>query len=158
MGTLVRSAVLGLAVGGRTSTAFAVPVMVGTRGRTGMGAALLRLLARAAVVGELVGDKLPSTPSRTDGPVLYGRTAAGALGALALSVLERRRVGSHLVAVVAGGAGAFVGSIAGREWRRWADEDGPDGLRPDWKAAVMEDALVLGSAACLVGTSRDPRF
>ena len=154
MGTLVRSTVLGLAVGGRTSTAFAVPVMVGTRGRTGLGAALLRLLARAAVVGELVGDKLPSTPSRTDEPVLYGRTAAGALGALALSVLERRRVGSPLVALLAGGAGAFVGSIAGR----WADEEGPDGLRPDWKAAVMEDALVLGSAACLVGSSRDPRF
>lgn len=158
MGTLVRSAVLGLAAGGRSSTAFAVPVMVGTRGRHGTGAALLRLLARAAVVGEVVTDKLPSTPSRVLDPVLYGRTAAGALGALALSVLERRRVGAHLVAVAAGGAGAFVGSVAGHEWRRWAAEEGPDDLRPDWRAAVAEDAVVLVSAATLVATSRDPRF
>lgn len=157
MGTLVRSAVLGLAVGGRTSTAFAVPVMVGTRGRHGAGAALLRLLARAAVLGEVITDKLPSTPSRIVDPVLYGRTAAGALGALALSVVERRRVAAHLVAAVAGGAGAFVGSVAGHEWRRWAAEEGPDEVRPDWKAALLEDGLVLGSATCLVATSRDPR-
>lgn len=158
MGTLVRSAVLGLAVGGRTSTAFVVPVMAGTRGRSGAGAALLRLLARGALLGELVVDKLPSTPSRLVDPVLYGRTAAGALGALALSVLERRRVGSHLVATVAGGAGAFVGSVAGHEWRRWAAEEGPEGLHPDWKAALIEDGLVLASAACLVRSSHDPRF
>ena len=146
MGILVRSAVLGLAVGGRTSTAFAVPVMVGTRGRHGTGAGLLRLLARGAVLGELTADKLPSTPSRLADPVLYGRVAAGSLGALALSVLERRRLGSHLAAV------------AGHEWRRWAAEEGPSELRPDWKAAVAEDALVLVSAAALVGSSRDPRF
>ena len=158
MGTLVRSAVLGLAVGGRTSVAFAVPVMVGTRGRSGAGPALLRLLARAAVIGEVVADKLPSTGSRIADPALYGRTAAGALGALALSVLERRHAGSHLVATVAGGAGAFVGSVAGHEWRRWAADEGPDELHPDWRAAVVEDALVLVSAATLVGTSRDPRF
>ena len=157
MGTLVRSAVLGMAVGGRTSTAFAVPVMVGTRGRAGAGPALLRLAARAAVLGELVVDKLPGTPSRIVDPVLYGRTAAGALGALALSVLEHRRAGSHLVAVLAGGAGAFVGSVAGHEWRRWAADEGPAEVRPDWKAALVEDGLVLASCACLVGSSRDPR-
>jgi len=158
MGTLVRSAVLGLAVGGRTSTAFAVPVMVGTRGRHGTGAGLLRLLARGAVLGELTADKLPSTPSRLADPVLYGRVAAGSLGALALSVLERRRLGSHLVAVAVGGASAFVGSVAGHEWRRWAAEEGPEAVRPDLRAALAEDAVVLLSAACLVRTSRDPRF
>ena len=106
MGVLTRSMVLGLAAGGRSSTSFAVPVLAAVRGREGGGPQLASALARSAVLGEVVVDKLPSTPSRLDEPMLAARVGAGALGALALSVVaagvsfaivELARRSDHLV-------------------------------------------------------------
>ncbi|GCD19369.1 hypothetical protein GXP71_17920 [Cellulomonas sp. H30R-01] len=153
MGVVIRSAVLGLAVGGRASAAIRVPVGAGTRGRHGPGPALLRGLAALAVLGETAGDKLPSAPPRTAFPAFTGRLVGGALGAVALSVVERRSPGSHVVAALVGLGAAYAGSYAGTAWRRWAATDGPDALRPDWRAAAIEDALVQTVAGGLVRTS-----
>ncbi|WP_129337857.1 hypothetical protein [Cellulomonas endophytica] len=153
MGVLTRSVVLGLAAGGRSSTGFAVPALAAVRGRPGAGPALVRLLAGAAVLGETVADKLPATPSRLLPPVLTARVASGALGAVGLSVVEGRRTGAHLVALLAGGVGGWLGSVGGSTWRTWADGSGPDALRPDWRAALVEDAVVLRAAQGLVESS-----
>lgn len=154
MGVVIRSAVLGLAVGGRASAAIRVPVGAATRGRHGPGAAVLRGLAAVAVLGETAGDKLPSAPPRTEFPAFTGRLVGGALGAVALSVVERRSVGAHVVAGLVGLGAAYAGSYAGVAWRRWAATDGPGALRPDWRAAAVEDALVQTVAGGLVRTSR----
>jgi len=151
MGVLVRSAVLGLAAGGRSSVSLAVPAFVATRGRHGGGARTLRVLAALAVVGETVADKLPATPSRLGSPQLAGRLLAGAAGAGALAAVDGRRVPAVLVAVVVGGAGAFAGAVAGASWRQWAADDGPHALHPDVRAALVEDVVVLASARALVG-------
>ncbi|MCL3859440.1 hypothetical protein [Actinotalea sp. K2] len=149
MGALSRSAVLGLATGGRATLALAVPVLAATRDRRGVGPWLVRAAVRAAVVGELVGDKLPTTPSRLERPVLVARVGAGAAGALGLALTEGRPVGRTIAATLTGAAGAFVGSHAGHAWRGWAAQDGPEWLRPDLRAALAEDALVLSAAARL---------
>src|SRR6478736_1342773 len=59
----------------------------------------LRRLAYALVVGELVGDKLPGTPSRTRPLGLAARAFSGAL----VSARARRT----------GGAAIFTGALAG---------------------------------------------
>ncbi|GIG29656.1 hypothetical protein [Cellulomonas marina] len=153
MGVLTRSVTLGLAAGGRSSTGFAVPALVAVKGRRGPGAALVRLAAGAALVGEAVADKLPTTPSRLAWPMLPARVAAGAGGAVALSVLEHRRGGAHLVALLAGAVGGYVGSVAGATWRQWAADSSSEWLQPDVRAALVEDLVVLDTAKTLVVSS-----
>lgn len=149
MGDLVRSAALGLATGGRSSVAFAVPVVVATRGRDDAPSRALRAIARAAVLGEVVADKLPVTPSRLGSPQLAVRLVAGAAGALALAVVERRGPVAVGGAPVVGALGVFVGSVVGASWREQAAASGVAALQPDLRAALVEDAAVLATAAAL---------
>ncbi|MGM7423698.1 hypothetical protein [Cellulosimicrobium sp. CpK407] len=146
---LARALALGVAAGSRSSLGVAAPVLGGwvgggSRGGSGGPGLLARAGAVAGVVGEMVGDKLPRTPSRLDppGPVL--RLASGALGGV---LLARRRTGPAGVvgAAVAGAAGAAAGTWGGAAWRRLAV-----GSRPDWPGAVAEDAVALVLAALAV--------
>lgn len=150
MGVLTRSVVLGLATGGRSAVAFAVPVLAATRTHDGRAARAVRGLALLAVAGETVADKLPVTPSRLGSPQIAARLVAGAAGAAALAVVDGRRAPAVLVALVAGGAGAFAGSVAGASWREWAAGSGYDALQPDVRAALVEDVVVLATARALV--------
>jgi uncharacterized membrane protein len=150
MSVILRSWWLGVAAGGRASTGVAVPVLVALRERGGAAAALGRIGVGLAAAGELVGDKLPMTPSRLTQPQLLGRLAAGGLGAGALAALERRPVGAWVPAAVAGAVGAFAGSVLGASWRAAAAERG----MPDTRAALIEDATVTLVAGRLVGTAR----
>jgi uncharacterized membrane protein len=146
-GLVLRSAVLGVATGGRSSLALAGPVLSDPGSRR-----LTRAAAVAAVAGELVADKLPATPPRTDPRSLPGRLAGGVGGAGRLAA----RVGANAAApVTAGLLGALAGSFGGVAWRRWASR-----RVPDWQAALAEDvvALALAAAACTPGGSRRPRL
>lgn len=93
----------------------------------------------ASVAGELVGDKLPRTPSRLKAGPLSGRLTAGTVtGAL----LARGQGQPVLVPAVVGAAAALAGSYAGARWRReWARTG-----RPDLGAALIEDAVGIGLA------------
>ncbi|MCB7135292.1 hypothetical protein [Cellulosimicrobium marinum] len=157
--TLARAAALGVAAGGRGSLGVVAPLLArpvpdgpsrtgprrpGQRGPARQRPALRRLggaLLAVAVVGELVGDKLPSTPSRLDPPGPAVRAASGAAGAV---LLARRRHGAGVTVVAAcvGAAGALAGTWGGAAWRRLAV-----GVRPDWPGAVAEDAAALTLAA-----------
>ncbi len=153
MGVLVRSVVLGVAAGGRSSVGFAVPVLVATRGRRGRAARLLRAAARTAVLGEAVGDKSPAAPSRLRPMVLAGRMLSGAVGAAGLALAERRSAAAVVLALPLGGAGAWCGSVAGAGWREWAAGRGPLAPRTDLRAALVEDAAVGALAAALLTTA-----
>lgn len=123
---LVRSAALGAAAGARSLT----PLAMLARRRGGWLAAV----AAAGALGELVGDKLPGTPSRLHQPELTGRIAAGALaGALLARQHGRPVVPSALVAAAA----ALGASYAGAAWRAY---------RPGIPAALAEDATAAGLA------------
>jgi uncharacterized membrane protein len=97
-------------------------------------------LSKALVLmelGELVGDKLPVTPSRTSLPPLLGRAASGALVGAAVFVSEGRRA---TTGAALGSTAAIVAAFAGERLRALAVEK--TGL-PDPVVALAEDATVL---------------
>ncbi len=132
---LARALALGLAAGGRATLGIGAPVVA-------RGPLAARVLLGLAVVGELVGDKLPQTPDRTEPGSLAGRAVSGAIGG---AVLARRAGRGPVPAAVLGGAAALAGSFLGIGWRRAAV-----GHLPAVPAALIEDAAVLGLAACAV--------
>ena len=88
---------------------------------------------------ELVADKLPAIPDRTDPGPLLGRVLAGGLiGAAIAAADDRDRARGMLVGAVAAFAGAHVGFQLRRELIEW--------LRPT-VAALVEDAAVSAVAA-----------
>lgn len=95
-------------------------------------------------MGELVVDKLPGVPDRIDIGPLTGRMLSGAVSAAALALLRRRSV----VAGAATGAGAAIlAAYLAYYLRREAGER--SGL-PDTLFALLEDAVVLGTGACIL--------
>jgi uncharacterized membrane protein len=139
-GLVVRSALLGWAAGARSTLGLAAPALSQGRRRA------VLIGASVAAVGEVVADKLPVAPSRLEhhGPLL--RAASGAGGALALA---RREGARPVIPALAGAAGGFAGSYGGAAWRSWAG-----GRMPDWKAALVEDAVAISFA---VVATRSPR-
>jgi uncharacterized membrane protein len=99
-------------------------------------------------LGELVGDKLPMTPSRTAPPALLGRAISGAVVGAAVFVSGGRRAATG---AALGSTAAIVAAFAGEQLRALIVEK--SGL-PDPVVALAGDAIVL-----LVGFSslRDPR-
>ena len=133
-----------LAARALAAQAFAVP----SARRTADGAAawflssprVVQLLPLAAAA-ELIADKLPWTPARTDPGPLLGRLGSGALVGAAMASREHRTA-----AAFAGAAGALAGTFAWYHARRLATDRG----LPGWLAAVTEDALALGLGIMLL--------
>lgn len=132
---LARALALGLAAGGRATLGIAAPVVA-------RGPVAARVLLGLAVAGELVGDKLPRTPDRTEPGSLAGRAVSGVIGG---AVLARRAGRGPVPTAVLGGAAALAGSFLGIGWRRAAV-----GRLPAVPAALIEDAVVLGLASYAV--------
>jgi uncharacterized membrane protein len=150
----VRALVLGAMGGARSFTPLGVLAL--QHGRPSLAGAwqgwpvfrspVGRGLLMAGAVGELVGDKLPRTPSRVGALPLTGRVVAGAVVGLALGStdggLDRRVRGA-----VFGAVGAVIGSYAGYLARKRATE--ATGL-PDAVFAVVEDAVALTGTALVL--------
>ncbi|WP_263358059.1 DUF4126 domain-containing protein [Acidicapsa ligni] len=97
-------------------------------------------LFTALAFGELIGDKLPKTPSRTSAPGLTARIIFGGLIAaiLASSVGFPEAIGTLLGAV-----GAVVGTFGGRLVRTRTVA----ALKcPDLPIALIEDAITIGGS------------
>ena len=103
-------------------------------------------LLTVAAAGELVVDKLPMAPPRTQAPALAGRVATGALAGAALAAARRQ---SPVGPAVVGAVGAFVSSFVMMEARR---EIGERFDVPDPAVAVVEDVLAIGLS---VAATRD---
>ncbi len=140
MSLLVRTAALGLAAGSRSTLAVAGPTLASDAGRVRKAGALI------PVIGELVGDKLPTTPSRLEGPGLYVRAGAGAVGGLLLARGRHESLPGTVTGLVAGAFGGVVGAYVGVAWRESAVKSG----RPSVAAALIEDgvAVALTAWAC----------
>jgi len=96
-------------------------------------------------VGEMVGDKLPQCPNRTDAGPLVSRVAFGGLvGALAATGLT----GSALEGILLGGISALAGTWLGFLLRRWMVKD--SGYR-DAYVALVEDAIAVGFSILAMG-------
>jgi len=147
VGEAWRVAQLGVVAGLRSQLPFALLALAARRGEfaadAGRPLALLRASAALpllgfAAVGELVGDKLPTTPSRLAPGPLLGRVAFGAAAGAAVAREAGRAVG---LPAALGGAGAALGSVVGYRLRAGAGR--ATGL-PDPILAVVEDALAIG--------------
>jgi uncharacterized membrane protein len=141
---LARFALLGVAAGGRSQTPFAVLARTATPGgRLGLLASRGVVVGTTvAAVGELVGDKLPQTPSRLSPAGFVPRLIIGAGAAAVLSARTGASEAEVGVAAALGAAGAAAGSYAGAAWRRLA----AGWLGLDLPGALLEDAAVVGLA------------
>ena len=147
---LVLPLLIGVIAGLRAMTAPAAISLAARAGRLDLGTTRLAFLGyaytpwifAALALVELVTDQLPTTPSRTV-PIQFGtRILMGGLtgGAIAASG------GALAIGVIAGMAGAVIGTLGGRAVRaRLAAALGSD--RP---AAVIEDLIALGGAFLIV--------
>jgi len=99
-------------------------------------------LLGVAAAGQLVLDKLPSTPSRLLPSGLILRVVAASIGGALLG----RRNGHPLVSALLGAAGAVGGAVLGYSLRQIAQLET---ATPDLPWAVAEDgaSLLLGWAA-----------
>jgi len=95
-------------------------------------------------LGELVADKLPSTPSRTRSPGLIARGVLGGLSGACVAVAGAQ---SAALGAVLGAAGGISGAFAGYEIRvrlvRALEV-------PDLVIAVLEDAVAIGGGFLIV--------
>ena len=147
---LVLPLLIGVIAGLRAMTAPAAISLAARAGRLDLATTRLAFLGYAytpwifivLALVELVTDQLPTTPSRTV-PIQFGtRILMGGLtgGAIAASG------GALAIGVIAGMAGAVIGTLGGRALRaRLAAALGSD--RP---AAVIEDLVALGGAFLIV--------
>jgi uncharacterized membrane protein len=94
-------------------------------------------------IGELIGDKLPTTPSRKLLAPFATRIIVGGICGAAIAA----QGGSLLGGAVAGAMGGVIGTLGGAAGRaRLATA-----LGKDFPAALIEDAIAILGAALIVG-------
>ena len=148
---------LGVVAGSRSLLAPAAVSWGISRGWLVVPEARLKLLAHplapkiltALALGELVGDKLPKTPSRTNPGPFAARVMSGALCGAAVGSAG----GSLRMGMVAGAAGGAVGTLALRSLRGLL----AGAFGRDLPAALLEDATAIGGGLLLVRRARAVR-
>jgi uncharacterized membrane protein len=101
-------------------------------------------LISALAVGELVADKLPGTPNRTEPAGLAVRVLTGGFSAGALCASKGRLVAAD---AILGGLAAIAGAFIGYATRRRLHENFH---LSDIALAVAEDAIAIGGGVLLV--------
>ncbi|HEY7001799.1 MAG TPA: DUF4126 family protein [Candidatus Udaeobacter sp.] len=109
-----------------------------------MGSRAALVIFSIFAIGELIADKLPTTPKRTALAPLLARIVLGALSGASLYVAAGR---SLLIGALLGGIGGVIGAFVGYEIRRRLVSN----LRiKDLFVAICEDLLAIGLAYFLV--------
>jgi uncharacterized membrane protein len=149
---LLLAFLIGVIAGLRTMTAPAVVAWATNRHWLNLHNSPLALMGSTAAVavftvlalGELVIDKLPSTPSRTRLLGLSGRSLLGGLSGAALAASGAQPIALGAVLGVAGG---MVGAFGGYEVRTRLVR----ALKvPDVVVALLEDAVAIGGGLLIV--------
>lgn len=104
--------------------------------------------AAIMAIGEVITDKLPFIPKRTQTPSLVFRAISGAASGAAVTSARKRSV---LWGALIGAAAAIGATYGAYHARRWAAEkfDVPDPI-----IAVLEDALVVGCGVLALSAAR----
>ena len=95
-------------------------------------------------LGELVADKLPFIPDRTEAPGLVGRFVAGAVCGAAIA--RRRKRSEMAIGALVGGSAAILAAFAGTQYRRRVK------LHP-LAAALIEDGVAIGMGSAVVAAA-----
>lgn len=98
------------------------------------------VLFALAAIGELIGDKLPSTPARTKWYAFIGRLI---VGGYAGGVVASGLSSSFVLGVLLGVSGAVIGTYAGYAWRTIVRERAG---APDIVFALIEDVVSIAIA------------
>jgi uncharacterized membrane protein len=150
METFLLPVLIGVVAGLRAMTAPAAVSWAARLGWLDLAASPLAFLGYAftpwimtvLALGELIGDKLPTTPSRKlpapfAGRILSGGLCGGAIGAAG---------GALVIGAIAGIIGAAIGTLGGHAFRaRLAKAFGKD-----LPAALIEDAIAIGGAVLVM--------
>jgi uncharacterized membrane protein len=103
-----------------------------------------RLISTAGAGIELVGDKLPNTPSRTEPAGVGARLIAGALTGACVAP-----EGQTLPGALAGALGALAGTFGGHKLRITL----PNALGvSDLPIALLEDAVAIGGSLAVTSS------
>lgn len=94
--------------------------------------------------GEMIGDKLPFTPNRTDPPGLIARALSGALVGAALATHEKKCPYSG---ATLGAVAAVAGTFAAYHLRKTVRETLQT---PDFPVAIGEDAVAVAGGQCVL--------
>ena len=107
-----------------------------------LGFAYTPYILSVLALGELITDKLPSTPSRKV-PIQFGaRILIGALCGAAFGLAGQNLIGG----LVAGTIGAVIGTLGGADLRgRLAKKVGKD-----FPIALLEDVIAIGGALLII--------
>ncbi|MEN3370748.1 MAG: hypothetical protein V7609_2891 [Verrucomicrobiota bacterium] len=110
---------------------------------TFLGFPITACVLSVLAIGELIGDKLPRTPSRKTPMPFSARIAIGALCGAALGLSSQ----ALMAGLVAGAIGALAGTLGGYELRaRLVKAIGGK----DLPIALLEDVIAIGGAALIV--------
>jgi uncharacterized membrane protein len=143
---------IGVDAGLRSLTAPAIVAWAAHRRRLTLQDTPLALMGSAAVVAiltvlaaaELVADKLPGTPSRTEPVGLGARVALGALSGACLTASGSESI---TLGAACGAAGGVAGAFAGHDIRAQLVRS----LEvPDWPVASFEDAVAIAAGVLIV--------
>ena len=149
---LLLAFLIGVIAGLRTMTAPAAVAWAANQHWLNLQNSPLALMGSTAAVavftvlalGELIVDKLPSTPNRTKLPGLIGRSVLGGLSGAAVAASGAQPIA---LGAVLGVAGAIAGAFAGYEVRKRL-------VRafkvPDFVIALFEDAVAIGGGLLIV--------
>jgi uncharacterized membrane protein len=154
MSVLLLALLIGIIAGLRSMTAPAVVSWAARLGWIHLNSTWLAFLGYSwtpwilsiAALGELIADKLPSTPSRKMPPSFAFRIVSGSVCGAAIGISH----GSLLIGLVGGAIGAVIGTLGGAAARsalaKMFGKDLPAALIED-AVAVMGAILILRAAA-----------
>lgn len=153
----VAAFLIGVFAGLRSMTAPAAVARATSSGRLSPPAPLARIGSRPAVVltslaavGELVADKLPFTPNRTDPGGLAARMATGAFsGAVVTSSSGQGARAGALFGAIGGVTGCFVGYAVRKKLTAALSPEGGS-ARVALGVAVLEDAVTIVGSGWVV--------
>jgi len=149
---LLLALLIGVVSGLRSVTAPALVAWGAHRNWLNLHNAALSFMASTAAVViftllavvELIADKLPSTPSRTQAVGLIARILLGGLSGACVAVSGAQ---SLVVGAVLGAVGGVAGAFAGYEARTRLVK----ALKvPDFVIALLEDAVAIGGGLLIV--------
>ncbi len=107
-----------------------------------------RSLSMTMAIGEMVADKLPIVPDRTDPGPLIGRAVNGAIAGHVLATQENE---PRVLGAMLGAVGAIIGAHVGFRVRRALTQQA--GL-PDLPVALCEDVMAIALARHALGNWR----
>jgi uncharacterized membrane protein len=107
-----------------------------------IGNAIMPWVFTVLALGELINDKLPTTPSRKIPPQFIARVVSGALCGAVIGAAED----SLVAGLIAGAVGAVAGTLGGAAVRAKLSA----AIRNDLTAALIEDVVAIGLAIAVV--------